>query len=101
MSVVDEYDLYNYFEVYEEYQKTEEPRIMVELDKRLSQLKDLFHKNSKTVINLLSEKKDDLIERYENSYKDLVFDLEMHANSMEEIKRTHTYDSERGMWIPT
>jgi hypothetical protein len=30
----------------------------------------------------------------------LVFDLEMHAKSMEDIKQTHTYDTQRDIWVP-
>ena len=100
MSVIDEHDLHNYFDLYEKYQQTEEPKLMDELDKKLSQYKDRFHKYSETVLKLLSERKDDLVDRYKISYKDLVFDLEMHAKSVEEIKRTHTYDAERDMWVP-
>ncbi|MBW1740588.1 MAG: hypothetical protein JRJ42_05550 [Deltaproteobacteria bacterium] len=100
MSFINEHDLYNYFELYEAYQQTEDPGLLDESDKRLSRYKDRFHKHPEAVLKLLSEKKNDFIHRYEASYKDLVFDLEMHAKTMESIKRTHTYDAERDMWVP-
>jgi hypothetical protein len=100
VSVIHGNDLYNYFQVYEEYQQTEDPALQGELDKRLSEYKDRFHRHPEAVLKLLSERKKDFIERYETSYEDLVFDLEMHAKTMEAIRRTHTYDAERDMWVP-
>jgi len=100
MSTIDENDLYNYFRLYKDYQGTEDPQVINELDKILSQHKDRFHANSEAVLKLLSEKKNDFVDEYEDAYKDLVFDLEMHAKTMEGIKETHTYDPEQQMWVP-
>lgn len=100
MSVVDENDLYNYFQLYEEYQRTEAPAPQGELDKMLSEYKDRFHRNPEAALKLLAERKNDFTERYETSYQDLVFDLEMHAKTMKAIRRTHTFDAERDMWVP-
>lgn len=100
MTAIDEHDLHNYFELFDQYQRTEDPVLVSELDKRLSQYKDRFHQNSAAVLKLLSEKKDSLIDRFEASYNDLLFDIQLHAQSMEDIKRTHTYDAEREMWVP-
>ena len=100
MTDINEHDLYEYFELYEEYQDAEESRLMDELDRRLSQYKDGFHKDAEAVLKLLEEGKNDFIDRYEAPYQDLVFDLEMHAKSMEDIKQTHTYDTERDIWVP-
>ena len=100
MSVIDENDLYNYFQLYEEYQRTEDPALQGELDKRLSEYKDRFHRHPEAALKLLSERKNSFAERYETSYQDLVFDLEMHAKTMEAIRRTHNYDAERDMWVP-
>ena len=97
---VEEQDLYNYFELFEQYQRTEDPILVSELDEKLSQYKDRFHRNSAAVLKLLSEKKDSFIDRFEDSYNDLLFDVRLHAESMEEIKRTHTYDAERRTWVP-
>ncbi|MBE9570802.1 MAG: hypothetical protein IMF11_09250 [Proteobacteria bacterium] len=99
MSVIDENDLYNYFQLYEDYQQTEDPALQGELDKRLSEYKDRFHSHPEAALKLLSERKNDFTERYETSYEDLVFDLEMHAKTMEAIRRTHNYDNERDMWV--
>ena len=100
MSDIDHHDLHKYFELYEEYQRAEESRLMDELDRRLSQYKDRFHKDSEAVLKLLEEGKNDFIDKYEVPYQDLVFDLEMHAKSMEDIRQTHTYDTEQDMWVP-
>ena len=100
MSVIDESDLYNYFQLYEDYQQTEDLALKAEFDKRLSEYKNRFHKHPEAVLKLLSERKKDFVERYEVSYEDLVFDLEMHAKTMEAIRRSHTYDAERDMWVP-
>ena len=100
MSAVEEQDLYNYFELFERYQQTEDPILVSELDERLSQYKDRFHRNSAAVLKLLSEKKDSFIDRFAASYNDLLFDIRLHAESMEEIKRTHTYDAQRQTWVP-
>ena len=100
MSVIDENDLYNYFQLYEEYQQTEDQPLQGALDKRLSEYKDRFHRHSEAVLKLLSERKNGFAERYETSYQDLVFDLEMHAKTMEAIRRTHNYDAERDVWVP-
>jgi hypothetical protein len=100
MTAIEEHDLHNYFELFEQYQQTEDPVLVNELDKRLSQYKDRFHQNSESVLQLLSEKKDSFIERFETSYNDLLFDIHLHAQSMADIKRTHTYDAEREMWVP-
>ena len=100
MSIIDEKDLYHYFQLYEEYQQTENKTIQVELDKKLSKYKDNFHRHPDTVLKLLAERKNDFTERYETSYQDLVFDLEMHAKTMEAIRRTHNYDAKRDVWVP-
>ena len=100
MSIIDENDLYHYFQLYEEYQQTEDKTKQGELDKRLSKHKDNFHRHPDAVLKLLSDKKNDFTERYETSYNDLVFDLEMHAKTMEAIRRTHNYDAERDAWVP-
>ena len=100
MSVIDENDLYNYFQLYEDYQQTVDPALKAESDKRLSEYKDRFHKDPETVLKLLSEREKDFVKTYEVSYEDLVFDLEMHAKTMEAIKRSHIYDAERDMWVP-
>jgi hypothetical protein len=100
MTGIEEQDLYNYFELFEQYQQTEDPVLVGELDQRLSQYKDRFHQNSAAVLKMLLEKRDSFIDRFEASYKDLLFDVQLHAESMDDIKRTHVYDSEREMWIP-
>ena len=98
--VIDENDLYNYFRLYKDYQTAEDPGVMNALDKILSKQKDRFHLHPEAVLRLLSEKKSKFFDEYEDAYKDLVFDLEMHAKSMEEIKQTHTYDPEQRVWVP-
>ena len=100
MTVIDQNDLYNYFQLYEDYQQTVDPSLKAELDKTLSEYKDRFHKHPQAVLKLLSEREKDFVKTYEVSYEDLVFDLEMHAKTMEAIKRTHIYDAERDMWVP-
>ena len=100
MSTIDENDLFNYFKLYEEYQQTEDKTIQGELDKKLTKHKDTFHKHPDTVLKILSERKNDFTEKYKTPYQDLVFDLEMHAKTMEAIRRTHKYDSERDIWVP-
>jgi hypothetical protein len=100
MTVIEEHDLYNYFELFEQYQQTEDPVLVNEIDKRLSQYKDRFHQNSEAVLKLLSEKKDSFTERFQASYNDLLFDIRLHAQSIADIKRTHTYDAESEMWVP-
>ena len=100
MTPIEEQDLYNYFELFEQYQQTEDPVLISDLDERLSQYKDKFHRNSTAVLKLLSEKKDSFIDRFEASYNDLLFDVQLHAETMEDIKRTHAYDAEREMWVP-
>jgi len=100
MAAIEEQDLHNYFELFEQYQQTEDPVLVSELDKRLSQHKDRFHQNPEAVLRLLSEKKDSFIDRFEALYKDLLFDIQLHAQSMKDITRTHTYDAEREMWVP-
>jgi len=100
MPEMDPCDLEKYFELYEAYQQAEEPTLIAEMDKKLSQYKDCFHKNAEQVLSLLKEGKDILMDKYRAPYQDLVFDLEMHAESMEEIRRTHTFDTERDMWVP-
>ena len=100
MSTIDENDLYNYFQRYQEYEQIEDKELRDELDKRLSAYKDQFHREPDAVLKLLEEGKDDFMERYATAYADLVFDLEMHAESMEAIRRTHDYDAERDMWVP-
>ena len=100
MSVVDENDLFNYFQLYEDYQQTADLSLRAEFDKRLSEHKDRFHRDPEAVLKLLSERKKDFVKTYQVSYEDLVFDLEMHAKTMEAIKRSHTYDAERDMWVP-
>lgn len=100
MTAIEEQDLNNYFELFEQYQQTEDPVLVTEFDKRLSQYKDRFHQNPESVLKLLSEKKDSFIERFETSYNDLLFDIQLHAQSMQDIRRTHTYDTEREMWVP-
>jgi hypothetical protein len=98
--MVKETDLHEYFAIYQQYANSEDMAIVGELDNRLSRYKDLFHKNAAAVLQLLSEKQGDFIGQYEAAYKDLVFDLQMHAKSLEDIKRTHTYDRERDVWVP-
>ena len=100
MSAVDENDLYSYFQLYEDYQKTVDTALKAELDKRLSEYKDRFHKHPQAVLRLLSEREEDFVKTYEVSYEDLVFDLEMHAKTMEAIKQSHTYDAQRDIWVP-
>jgi hypothetical protein len=100
MTAIEEHELRNYFELFEQYQQTEDPVLVNELDRRLSQYKDRFHQNSEAVLKLLSEKKDSFVDRFEISYNDLLFDIQLHAQSMADIKRTHTYDAEREMWVP-
>ncbi|MBW1859981.1 MAG: hypothetical protein JRI70_07890 [Deltaproteobacteria bacterium] len=100
MTAIEEQDLHNYFELFEQYQQTEDPVLASELDKRLSQHKDRFHENPEAVLKLLSEKRDSFMDRFETSYNDLLFDIQLHAQSMEDIRRTHTYDDEREMWVP-
>lgn len=100
MSHIDEQDLHNYFELFEQYQQTEDPGLVREFDKRLSEYKDRFHQNPGAVLKLLSENKDDFMDRFENAYNDLVFDIELHARSMDDIRQSHTYDAERKMWVP-
>jgi hypothetical protein len=100
VSATDENDLHNYFQLYEDYQQTEDPALQGELDKRLSKYKNRFHRHPEAVLKLLSERKNDFTERYESSYEDLVFDLEMHAKTMEALRRTHTYNAERDIWVP-
>ena len=100
MAEVDVHDLQDYFSLYEEYQQTEDPKLTNELDRKLSQYKDRFHKDAGAVLKLLLDRQNDFVDRYEIPYKDLVFDLEMHAKSVEEIKKTHTYDAEHDMWVP-
>jgi hypothetical protein len=100
MTSIEEHDLYSYFELFEQYQQTDDPVMASELDKRLSRYKDRFHQNSQAVLNLLREKKDGFLDRFEASYNDLLFDIQLHAQSMEDIKRTHSYDAEREMWVP-
>jgi hypothetical protein len=99
-TAIEEQDLHNYFELFDQYQRTEDAVLVSELDKKLSQYKDRFHRNSEAVLQLLTEKKDSFIDRFEASYNDLLFDIQLHAQSMADIKRTHTYDAERGMWVP-
>jgi hypothetical protein len=100
ITAIEEQDLHNYFELFEQYQRTEDPVLVSEFDKRLSQYKDRFHQNPEAVLKLLSEKKDSFMDRFETSYNDLLFDIQLHAQSMEDIRRTHTYDAKREMWVP-
>jgi hypothetical protein len=100
MDAVNESDLHDYFALYRQYGLTEDPALLVELDNRLSQYKDLFHKNVDGVLELLSEKQHDFTNEHEDAYNDLIFDLEMHAKSIEDIKQTHRYDDEQEMWVP-
>ena len=100
MSAVNESDLHDYFALYRQYELTGDLSLLGELDNRLSQYKDLFHKNVDGVLELLSKKQHDFMNEYEDAYKDLIFDLEMHAKSIEDIKRTHRYDAEQDMWVP-
>lgn len=100
MTAIGEHDLHNYFELFEQYQQTEDPVLVRELDKKLSQYKDRFHQNSEAVLRLLSEKKNSFVDRFETSYNDLLFDIQLHTQSMADIRRTHTYDAEREMWVP-
>jgi len=93
-------DLEKYFELYDAYEGTEDPKLIEEMDNKLSEYKDRFHKNAAEVLSLLKEGKNDLMDKYRAPYQDLLFDLEMHAESMEEIQRTHTFDPERDMWVP-
>jgi dsDNA-specific endonuclease/ATPase MutS2 len=97
---IDENDLYQYFEIYGQYQEAEDPRLVDALDKKLSQYKDRFHKHSQEVLALLKEGENDFIDRHRAAFQDLVFDLEIHAKSLEEIRQTHTYDTQRRMWVP-
>jgi hypothetical protein len=100
MSTVNESDLHDYFALYRQYELTGDSALSGELDNRLSQYKDLFHKHVEGVLELLSEKQDDFTDEHEDAYNDLIFDLKMHAKSMEDIKRTHRYDDEQEMWVP-
>ncbi len=100
MDTIDKNDLYNYFRLYKDYQTADDPGVINELDRILSQYKDRFHADASTVLRLLSEKESNFAEEYSDAYKDLVFDLEMHAKSMEEIRQTHRYDAEKQMWVP-
>jgi len=100
MSAVNESDLHDYFALYRQYELTGDPALLGELDNRLSQYKDLFHKNVEEVLELLSKKQDDFMDEHEDAYNDLIFDLKMHAKSMEDIKRTHRYDDKQDMWVP-
>jgi hypothetical protein len=100
MNDIDKSDLYHYFQVYEEYKVTENASVTLQLDKTLSQYKDRFHKASGTALKLLKEKREEFLNRYEEAYRDLVFDLEVHAETVEDIKRTHTYDAEKDVWVP-
>ena len=95
-----ESDLYDYFALHRQYEMAEDPAMAGELDRRLSAYKDRFHRNPEPVLKLLAEKKEDFMGEYEDTYRDLVFDLKMHAESMENIKQTHRYDPERDMWVP-
>jgi hypothetical protein len=100
MSELDAHDLEEYFRLYEAYEKTEEPSLIEETDKRLSQYKDRFHKHASEVLLLLEEGKRHFADKYKSPYRDLLFDLEMHAKTMEEIQKTHTFDSQQDMWVP-
>jgi len=97
---MDVHDLEKYFELYDAYQQTEDPRLIEEVDKKLSQYKDRFHKNAEEVLSLLEEGRNNFMDTYRAPFQDLLFDLEMHAKSMEEIRKTHTFDTERDMWVP-
>ncbi|MDY6951395.1 MAG: hypothetical protein SWE60_07785 [Thermodesulfobacteriota bacterium] len=97
---MDAHDLEEYFELYDVYQETEDPRLIEEMDNRLSEYKNRFHKNSEEVLSLMKEGKETLMDKYRAPFQDLLFDLEMHAKSMEEIRKTHTFDTERDMWVP-
>jgi len=100
VSAVNESDLHDYFALYRQYELTGDPALLGELDNRLSQYKDLFHKNVAGVLGLLSKKQNDFMDEHEDAYNDLIFDLKMHAKSIKDIKRTHRYDPERDMWVP-
>jgi hypothetical protein len=100
MSAVNESDLHDYFALHRQYEVADDPLRARELDERLSQYKDRFHKEAETVLGLLSSKQSEFMDQYENTYKDLVFDLRMHADTIERIKQTHRYDVEREMWVP-
>jgi hypothetical protein len=93
-------DVYRYFEVYEAYQKAEDPEVLDQLDRKLSEYKDRFHKDSEEILKILIKEEKDFLHRHEVPYRDLIFDLEMHAKSLEEIKKTHTFDTEQNMWVP-
>jgi hypothetical protein len=100
MSAVSGSDLHNYFAIYQQFELGGDPVVVGELDQRLSEYKDLFHRNADEALKLLSESRDDFVGQYEDAYRDLVFDLKIHAKSMEAIKKTHTYDAERDVWVP-
>jgi hypothetical protein len=100
MTAVQAHDLQNYFELFEQYQQTQDPVLASELDRRLSRYKDRFHQHSEAVLELLGANKDSFLDRFEAAYNDLLFDIQLHAQSMEDIKRTHTYNRERGIWVP-
>jgi hypothetical protein len=100
MTAIQAHDLHDYFELFEQYQQTKDPVLASELDKRLSRYKDRFHEDSEAVLDLLRANKDSFLDRFEASYNDLLFDIQLHAQSMEDIKRTHTYDAERKVWVP-
>jgi len=100
MPEMDAHDLEKYFELYEVYQDTEDPRLIEEMDKKLSQYKDRFHKNAAEVLSLLEQGKNDFMDKHRAPFQDLLFDLDMHAKSVEAIRKTHTFDTEREMWVP-
>ena len=100
MGLVNESDLHDYFALHRHYERAEDPLLAQELDERLSQYKDRFHKNAGAVLDLLEAKQSEFSEAYENTYKDLVFDLQVHAETIQSIKQTHRYDAERDMWVP-
>jgi hypothetical protein len=100
MNAIDEQDLHDYFELYEQYQQTDDLALMREFDSTLTRYKDRFHENPEAVLKLLLEKKNSFMDRFKVSYNDLVMDIQLHAQSMEGIRRTHTYDTERRMWVP-
>lgn len=100
MNALNESDLYDYFALHRQYEVAADPALAGELDRRLSAYKDRFHNHPEEVLKLLADKEEDFMGEYGDAYKDLVFDLKMHAESMENIKRTHRYDAERDMWVP-
>lgn len=100
MGVVNESDLHDYFALHGQYERAEDPLLAQELDDRLSQYKDRFHKDAEAVLDLLEAKQREFADQYENTYKDLVFDLQVHAETIQSIKETHRYDAERDMWVP-